>query len=622
MHGVSDQTLTSIQLYVRHRNTLLLFHVDTDHTPVYISRQHVCWCLAAIATILVLLLAVVVHHRIHAVSEEVTTNPCNFVTTLPRPGILIGREPDMITVTEMVTKSSTQILSITGPPGVGKSTLAVHIGWRLFKAGACVSYINMNDMPSSMMLIIKVLRSFGVDIGENRSAESAKIREKHPDRVPVENDPIEVFKMWAKGVSSDIVLILDNCDDHVHSHSFQQLLTNLQKYLTNWTVVMTNREATLFLDGFEEYSLHSLTNEGAKCLLQNITKGIDSGSLERISELVGNLPLALKITAKVLKHWQNICDVNCVISELESNPTEVLCPEELSESESVCPSFALSYKRLELGYQQCGRYLANFPGSFDYKAARAILPGDSELGHVNAKHCIRKLVKRSLLEVYKHQANVTEHNASVTEHHANVTEHHANVTKHHAIVTTHHRYEVVWRLANITRYNMHPLIRALFVVQEGNKSLELSEFNKKFQHHYTSELRRASQSPSGQFGYPGYQSLVQEEIKKEALNLKRVAAAIIKQNIASLQVLLNIAMVLIDADLYALDQLDMFTKELGIEIPQFIDASIEYLEGIDFNTLPTDLLAFHHLQSCFLYLTVVSNSWHHEKRCEGFFLHG
>ena len=47
-------------------------------------------------------------------------------------------------------------------------------------------------------------------------------------------------------------------------------------------------------------------------------------------------------------------------------------------------SFALSYKRLEPGYQQCGRYLANFPGSFDYKAATAILPGDSELGHVNA----------------------------------------------------------------------------------------------------------------------------------------------------------------------------------------------------------------------------------------------
>ena len=536
---------------------------------MHVSRQHVCWCLAAV---LALLLSIVVGCWFYAVQEEITAEPCKFFSTLPnkRNLILIGREADMITVTEMLRNSSTQILSITGPPGVGKSTLAVHIGWRMVETGAYVSYINMNDVPSNTTLIMKVLHSFGVDVGEN--------------------DPTDEFIKWAKGVSSVIVLIFDNCDDHLHSPNFQHLFTNLQKYLSNLKVLMTNREATLYLDGFEEYPLHSLSNESAKRLLRNITQGIKLSSLERICELVGNLPLALKITAKVLKHRRNICDVDCVISELQRDPTEVLCPEELPESESVCPSFALSYQRLGPGYQQCGRYLANFPGSFELKAATAVLAGDSELGHVNAQRCISKLVRSSLLEVYKYRTNITKHDND----------------------------KLLRTQANITRYNLHQLIKALFLaVQEGNKSLEISEFNTSFQLHYTSEFRRSTEHPRGHVGYPGYQSIVLEEIRKEALNLKHVAAAIIEQNIASAQVLVDTAIVLFHGGLYVLDPLDMFAKELGTDIPQFVQASFEYLDGIDLNTLPTQTRVFPELIASYLYLTFISNSWHHEERCEG-----
>ena len=43
------------------------------------------------------------------------------------------------------------ILNINGAPGFGKSTLAIHVGYKVFKNGTSVRYINIEDKAYSIV---------------------------------------------------------------------------------------------------------------------------------------------------------------------------------------------------------------------------------------------------------------------------------------------------------------------------------------------------------------------------------------------------------------------------------------------------------------------------------------
>ena len=57
------------------------------------------------------------------------------------------------------TPKSPRIVSITGGPGFGESTLAICVGRRLADQGVKVIYVNMNDVTSKQALAEKILLS-------------------------------------------------------------------------------------------------------------------------------------------------------------------------------------------------------------------------------------------------------------------------------------------------------------------------------------------------------------------------------------------------------------------------------------------------------------------------------
>lgn len=60
--------------------------------------------------------------------------------------IFVGRENDISMVINMMV--SVHIININGAPGIGKSVLAIHVGYEMIKNGTSVRYINMNEKIS------------------------------------------------------------------------------------------------------------------------------------------------------------------------------------------------------------------------------------------------------------------------------------------------------------------------------------------------------------------------------------------------------------------------------------------------------------------------------------------
>ena len=86
------------------------------------------------------------------------TNKLRHSNTLPRieDQVFVGREKELNDIMRKLN-SSTRIISITGSPGFGKSSLAIHAGYRSEKLGITVYYVDLSQV-SNMKLLVETLR--------------------------------------------------------------------------------------------------------------------------------------------------------------------------------------------------------------------------------------------------------------------------------------------------------------------------------------------------------------------------------------------------------------------------------------------------------------------------------
>lgn len=277
------------------------------------------------------------------------------------------------------TNSDTRIISIVGSPGFGKSTLAIHVGHHMVDEGVVVHYVNMLEVPHMTVLAEKVL-----DCAE----------------ISVQKVSFERLLKWGRGLYCDTLLILDNCDNIFH-HSKEEFQNRVEELVTSSQhvkVLMTSREVVIHLEQFRLYRVHELTTTAAGELMGQVTNDLAFLQKERIANLTGNVPLALHIVASLL----NLPDPPSpatIISELGDELIPTLSPQELPKSKQVNSSITLSYRYLSQKMQKVGRYLANFPGSFDLEAAYRVLWFiNQNVTPKYVKNSVEILVRQSLLE--------------------------------------------------------------------------------------------------------------------------------------------------------------------------------------------------------------------------------
>ena len=324
---------------------------------------------------------------------EVLELPRSYSKTLPRSrGIFVGRKNETRQLLKYLSlnNSNVRIVGIFGGPGFGKSTLAIQASHRLASTNITIEYYDLSEVSFVPYLLYRILET-STNITEHTVI-------------------LEELKIWANTVITDTILLFDGCDilfSRSQETELQKIIEILVEHSDNIKILLTSRYRVSFLTGFKSIKLNELKPKDATTLLKRLTSGAPVNTLQKIAALVGNVPLALQVVGALLE--MDKMTPKQIVSELSRNPIETLSPNGLPVDSKIHTSLNLSYKSLEEFTQRCGRYLANFPGSFSEDAGFGVLMTMINKTHqyseplqdpINSKPsvCLDTLVSHSLLK--------------------------------------------------------------------------------------------------------------------------------------------------------------------------------------------------------------------------------
>ena len=322
------------------------------------------------------------------------------------PGPFIGQDNDIEYITHLLRfakHSHTKMVHIFGLPAVGKSTLAIHVGYEMAMNGVAVRYINVDEthiFKNDEPIVTENLDQRITNALSKRVSNIELPWYSHTEKKYVSTSPQGLIQ-WAKGLSNDTILVIDNCDLLLHSNAtrkpFTEMFVDLNKASRFLHIVSTSRLKVRLLDGFKLHKLKPLDNESAIELLQSVSDVMTLNDSKTVNGLVGGIPLALKIVGTLVSEMR---PPDLIIRELKENPMDILSPNDVRpDMEKMRPVLELSYKYLDTNTQECALYLSHFPGSFSHEAAVHIL---SNCTNSSPIECLSNLTDRSLLDPYSY----------------------------------------------------------------------------------------------------------------------------------------------------------------------------------------------------------------------------
>ena len=303
----------------------------------------------------------------------------------------IGRDKDIDVLLKWIdfSNETVSIINIVGPPGIGKSALAIYVGNEAILGGQAAYYINMAEFPEKQLkqeLAVKIL-----------------FIESHESNMA--NITFDRLRYWASRRLLNTVVLLDNCDDCMRTQlgPFQEAIKDLLEFSdSKIKIITTSREILMHLDTIVTFKVHPLDEESACILLERKVPHLLNTTVKKaIADLTGEIPLALQIIGALLSVGVNPPSPSQIINSLKKSPIPTLSPITLQRNMQLNASISLSYDYLDEKVQKIGRYLAQFPGSFDENAVYGVLSviSASRRSHDYYLNLLHDLVARSLLEV-------------------------------------------------------------------------------------------------------------------------------------------------------------------------------------------------------------------------------
>ena len=327
--------------------------------------------------------------------------------------IFVNRDVEKNRLTNFSKHVGVYLADINGPPGFGKSRLAIQWGKDVAESGTDVRYVDIRDSVLETVKVSQYSKDKEThdvsDIERNTQLTNfdASSRSTSGHRQNMHRHIKLMLELinWSENIKCPTILILDNADYLIYNQKnggANELLANIKSMIErsqhNLHVVVTSQYQLQKLFGMENVYVSSLSLNPSVELILNVTNGtgiINQQDAELLAGLLGGCPLALKIVAGLLRLKDT--DIVTLKNDLLTDLIEALSSSD-DVSERLSFVFNISFSYLEqMNVHDCAFYASLFPGSFSQYAASAILP---TVPHDSSKPCHTTVIKHSLLETY------------------------------------------------------------------------------------------------------------------------------------------------------------------------------------------------------------------------------
>ncbi|HWO64776.1 MAG TPA: BTAD domain-containing putative transcriptional regulator, partial [Umezawaea sp.] len=267
-------------------------------------------------------------------------------------GDFVGRAQAVVLIEALLrTAQGVPVVTLAGPPGVGKTALAVHAAHKMrssFPDGQL--YVNLRGYAraaplTAMDVLPRFLRALGVP----------------PESVPLDQDEQEAM-FRSRMTDQQVLLLLDNA---ANAEQIRPLLPGSP----GCAVLVTSRDTLRGLavsHAASNVRLDVLDDEEAKALLAGML-GEDvvreqSVAADELTALCAHLPLALRIAAANLLSRPEVT-IDSYVEELRAGNRLAALTVEGDERAAVHAAFDLSYAALKPELAQLFRLLSITPGT-------------------------------------------------------------------------------------------------------------------------------------------------------------------------------------------------------------------------------------------------------------------
>ena len=303
-----------------------------------------------------------------------------------------GRKSECDEIAGLLASQSTRIMSIWGPPGFGKTSVAIAVGHVLQSQGLPVYFISLRGLHSKADLTLKLLhfvRQFAA-------------HDEPSDQYLAPDDELCQFFLE---IADRCVLILDDADDLLESGSSEEedeIIGLLKKILTQnkkVTFAVTTRECFInsHFQGHRSVRIGPLGETSSLSLVRELLPNASTSDCEEIAQICGHVPLAIRLLCSLISkdssQPRQLLD-DFMGSFTESIP-ELLGSLDYPTDHQMQFAFWTSFLSLSAQEKDALVSLCILPDNFHGEVAAAVM-GKTKISE--AKTILQSLRRRSFLD--------------------------------------------------------------------------------------------------------------------------------------------------------------------------------------------------------------------------------